>query len=92
MPNFPPDYRPAALAHREALNLYRQEKDIEWTYISPAAEMAPGERTGNYRTGTNQLLTDARGRSFISMEDYAVAVLDEIENPKHIRERFTVAY
>jgi hypothetical protein len=91
-PDFPPDYRPASLAHREALKLYRQEKEIEWTYISPAAEMTPGERTGNYRVGTDQLLTDARGQSFISMEDYAVAVLDEIENPKHIRERFTVGY
>jgi putative NADH-flavin reductase len=91
-PNFPPEYRPSALAHREALKLYRQEKEIEWTYISPAAEIVPGERTGNYRTGTNQLLTDAQGRSFISIEDYAVAVLDEIENPKHIRERFTVGY
>jgi hypothetical protein len=91
-PNFPPDYRDAALAHREALRIYQKEKDIEWTYLSPAAEIAPGERTGNFRTGTNQLITDAQGKSFISMEDYAVAILDELENPKHIRERFTVGY
>ncbi|HEY4327921.1 MAG TPA: NAD(P)-dependent oxidoreductase [Mucilaginibacter sp.] len=92
IPTFPPDYRDAALAHREALKIYQREKDIEWTYLSPAAEIAPGERTGNFRTGTNQLIVDAQGKSFITMEDFAVAVLDEIETPKHIRERFTVGY
>lgn len=91
-PEFPPEYKAAALAHREALKIYQKEKDIEWTYVSPAAEIAPGERTGNFRTGTNQLITDENGRSFISMEDYAVAILDEILAPKHIRERFTVGY
>jgi hypothetical protein len=91
-PNFPPEYKPAALAHREALKIYQKEKDIEWTYVSPAAEIAPGERTGKFRTGTNQLITDAQGHSFISMEDYAVAVLDEIESAKHIREQMTVGY
>jgi len=91
-PDFPEAYKPAALAHREALKIYQQEKELEWTYISPAAEIAPGERTGNFRTGTNQLITDEHGRSFISMEDYAVAIVDEILNPRHIRERFTVGY
>jgi len=89
-PDFPEAYKAPALAHREALKIYRQEKDLEWTYISPAAEIAPGERTGKYRTAKDQLLTDEQGKSFISMEDFAIAVVDEIENPKHIRERFTV--
>jgi hypothetical protein len=91
-PNFPEAYKPAALAHREALKIYQKEKDIEWTYLSPAAEIAPGERTGNFRTGTNQLIRDEHGKSFISMEDYAVAVVDELMNPHHIWERFTVGY
>jgi putative NADH-flavin reductase len=89
-PNFPVEYRSAALAQWDALKLYQNEKELEWTYISPAAEIAPGERTGKFRTGTNQLITDAQSKSFITMEDYAVAVIDEIENPMHIREQMTV--
>lgn len=91
-PDFPPAYKPAALAHREALKIYRQEKEIEWTYLSPAAEIVPGERTGKFRTGKDQLITGPDGHSWISMEDYAIAVIDELETPKHIRERFTVGY
>jgi putative NADH-flavin reductase len=91
-PNFPVEYKSTALAHRDALKLYQNEKELEWTYISPAAEILPGTRTGIFRTGTDQLLTDEQGKSFISMEDFAIAVIDEIENPKHIRQRFTVAY
>ena len=91
-PDFPPAYKPSALAQREALKVYQKEKELEWTYLSPAAETAPGERTGNYRTGSNQMLFDANGKSFISMEDLAVAMLDEIEKPQHIRQQFTVAY
>ena len=91
-PDFPAQYKPAALAHREALKIYQKEKEIEWTYVSPAAEIAPLERTGNFRTGTDKLLVDDDGRSFISMEDFAVAIIDEIMNPHHIRERFTVGY
>ena len=70
----------------------QKEKEIEWTYISPAAEIAPGERTGYFRTGTNKLLKDGNGRSFISMEDFAVAIVDEIMNPHHIKEQMTVGY
>jgi putative NADH-flavin reductase len=91
-PGFPEAYKPGSLAHREALKIYQKEKDLEWTYVSPSAEIAPGIRTGKFRTGTNQLLTDAQGKSFITMEDYAVAVIDEIENPMHIREQMTVGY
>ena len=91
-PSFPEAYKPAALAQRDALKVYQQEKNIQWTYLSPAAEIAPGERTGSFRTGGDQLLTDASGKSFISMEDFAVAVIDELETPMHVRERFTVGY
>lgn len=89
---FPDAYKPTALAAREALKIYKQEKELDWTYISPSAEIYPGERTGKFRTGTTQLLTAADGKSHISMEDYAVAVLDEIENPMHPRAQMTVGY
>jgi putative NADH-flavin reductase len=91
-PEFPEAYKAVALAHRDALKMYRTVDELDWTYISPAAEIAPGERTGVFRTATNQLITDENGRSFISMEDYAVAVLDEIENPQHVKAQFTVGY
>jgi putative NADH-flavin reductase len=91
-PNFPEAYKQGALAQREALKIYQKEKELEWSYISPSAETAPGERTGNFRTGTNRLLTGEDGKSFISMEDFAVAVIDEIMNPHHIREQMTVGY
>jgi putative NADH-flavin reductase len=91
-PGFPDAYKATALAHRDALAIYSKEKELDWTYVSPSAEIYPGERTGKFRTGTNQLLTDANGRSHISMEDYAVAVLDEIENPMHPRGQMTVGY
>ena len=90
-PAFPEAYKTEALQGREALNVVRAS-DVNWTYLSPAVEISPGERTGHYRTGGDQLLVDAEGRSFISAEDYAVAVLDELERPKHERQRFTVAY
>ena len=65
---------------------------MPWTYLSPPARIAPGERTGVYRTGADELLVDANGESSISMEDYAVAVIDEAEEPRHVGRRFTVAY
>ncbi|MFE4355714.1 MULTISPECIES: NAD(P)-dependent oxidoreductase [Streptomycetaceae] len=76
-------------AHGAALDYYRTVSDLRWTVLSPAAEIGPGERTGRYRTGLDQLLTDAEGRSRISVADYAVALVDEIEQPEHIGERFT---
>jgi len=68
------------------------ETRVDWAYLSPAAHFAPGERTGNYRLGTDELLVDAEGISKISMEDVAVVLLDEVEQPKHHRTRFTAAY
>ncbi|MEI5133523.1 NAD(P)H-binding protein [Streptomyces libani] len=79
-------------AHGDALDFYRSVSDVRWTNLSPAATIEPGERTGSYRTATDDLVTDAGGHSRISTEDYAVAVLDEIERPRHPGERFTVGY
>jgi len=90
-PNFPEEWKPIALAHRDALAALRKAP-INWTYFSPAGLIQPGTRTGNYRVGTEQLVTDAKGESRISVEDYAVAMLDEIEKPRFIRKRFTAAY
>ncbi|MFI7706407.1 NAD(P)-dependent oxidoreductase [Nonomuraea sp. NPDC049480] len=91
-PEFPDIYKGEALAQRSVLGLFRPVEDLDWTYISPAAEIAPGDRTGIYRIGHEDLLVDSEGRSFISAEDYAVAVADELEKTTHPRQRITVAY
>ena len=80
------------LATRQTLHMLKKEKELEWTFLSPAASIAPGEQTGHYRVGKEQLLKNKEGDSKISTQDYAVAMLDELENPQHIRERFTAAY
>jgi len=86
----PAERLPEHLGQKAALDFYRDVSDVRWTYVSPPARIAPGERTGVYRTGTEELLVSADGRSEISMEDYAVALIDEAERPQHIRQRFTV--
>ena len=91
-PQFPADWKPIAKAAADALDVYRKEKSLEWTYLSPAAMIEPGTRTEQYRTGDDKLLSDAHGNSRISMEDFAVAILEEVEKPRHVRKRFTVAY
>ncbi len=91
-PDVPPEVRPTAAAQGQVLNRLKQESDINWTFISPSAMFAPGERTGKYRIGSDRLLIDGQGQSHISMEDYAIALVDELESPQHIRERFTVGY
>jgi uncharacterized protein len=90
-PNFPADYKAIALAHGDALEVLRKS-DLDWTYFSPAAFIQPGERTGEFRLGEDTLLADENGDSRISAEDYAIALVDELENPRHIRKRFTIAY
>jgi len=70
----------------------RKEQGLEWTFFSPAAEIGPGARTGKFRLGGDQLVTDAEGKSRISYDDYAIALVDELERPRHIRKRFTIAY
>jgi putative NADH-flavin reductase len=91
-PDFPEAYKPEASAGRAFLDALCEEKDLDWSYLSPAAEFEPGARTGQFRTGGDQLLTDANGKSWISMEDYAIALVDELEAPKHVRQRYTVGY
>jgi putative NADH-flavin reductase len=90
--SFPENIKGGVLATREVLYMLRKEKELEWTFLSPPASISPGERTGHYRLGKDQLLKDKQGESKISTQDYAVAMLDELEHPQHIRERFTVAY
>ena len=89
--HLPEQWKGIAIAHRDALNLLR-ESDLAWTYLSPAAFIQPGERTGKFRLGGDHLLSDEQGNSRISAEDYAIAIVDELENPKHLRQRFTIAY
>lgn len=91
-PEFPEAWKGGALAHRDALRIYQKINDLDWTYMSPAAMIIPGERTGKFRLGKGQLVTDEKGNSTISMEDFAVALMNEIENPEHIHKRFTLAY
>ncbi len=91
-PDFPEAYMPEALGGIEFLKVLNSETELDWTFIAPSAEFDPGVRTGNYRLGRDQLLIDSAGRSWISMEDYAIAFADELENPQHSRQRFTVGY
>lgn len=92
-PGFPEAYRAEGEEGRAALAVYRNEAEgLEWSFLSPAIVIQPGERTGRYRTTKDALLTDEAGNSVISYEDYAVALLDELENPRHVGERFGVAY
>jgi putative NADH-flavin reductase len=91
-PDFPAAWRGSAEGARDALNLLRADKELEWTMLSPSAVIAPGQRTGKFRFGGDQLLVGANGKSEISVEDYAVAMIDELEQPKHRRQRFTVGY
>ncbi len=89
---FPQAYKAVALAHREALSYYRTANDVDWTFFAPAAMIAPGTRTGTFRTGADTLITDADGNSKISAEDYAVAFVDEIEAGRFVHRIATVAY
>ncbi|MGE0331864.1 MAG: NAD(P)-dependent oxidoreductase [Ramlibacter sp.] len=91
-PQFPAEYKPTAEGARQALLLLQAEPSLNWTMLSPSAVIAPGERTGKFRLGTDQLLADAQGNSHISVQDYAVAFIDEVEKPAHKRQRFTVGY
>jgi putative NADH-flavin reductase len=88
----PKERRPEHLGQKGALDLYRTVSDVQWTYVSPPGRIAPGERTGAYRVGGDELLRNDVGESGISMEDYAVAVLDEVKAARYIGRRFTVAY
>lgn len=91
-PEFPDEYKATAEGARYALNQLQAQTDVAWTMLSPAAMIAPGKRTGQYRLGGDQLLTDANGESRISVEDYAKAMIDELETPQHRNARFSLAY
>jgi uncharacterized protein len=92
-PGFPPASRPTALAHARVLDeVYRGIDDLDWTYVSPAGTIGPGERTGEFRIGGDQLLVDDSGESRISIPDLAIAIADELEHGKAFRRRITVAY
>lgn len=90
-PDFPKEYLATAQNQGENLRILQETNGIQWTFISPSAFFDPaGERTGAYQLGKDHLLVNASGQSYVSYADYAIAVLDEIENPKHRNERFTV--
>ncbi|MCZ7885827.1 MULTISPECIES: NAD(P)-dependent oxidoreductase [Agrobacterium] len=91
LPDFPAAYKAEATKGAEFLDRLKQEKQLDWTFLSPPAEFVPGERTGKFRIGKDTLLSNEQG-SRISFEDYAIALADEIEKPQHSRQRFTVGY
>jgi len=89
--HLPAEYMPIAISHEKAAEVLKGS-DINWTYLAPAAYFIPGERTGKYRTGTNNLISNEKGESKITFADYAIALVDEIEKPKHERQLFSVGY
>lgn len=91
-PDFPAIYLDEARAGKDFLDVLRGIDDLDWTFLSPSALFVAGERTGHFRLGDDALLVGADGKSWISFEDYAIAMLDEIEQPRHSRKRFTVGY
>jgi putative NADH-flavin reductase len=94
-PEFPPEFEPYKSGIRGTRELYyllKKEPHLDWVFLSPSVRLLPGTRTGKYRVGTDYVLYDANGVSSISLEDYAVAMVDELEQPQHHRERFTVGY
>lgn len=91
-PGFPEEIKVEAVPAAAALDRLRKVEDLDWSFLCPSIIIAPGERTGKFRLGGDELLKDANGDSRISQEDYAIAMLDEVEKPAHIRQRFTVGY
>ena len=89
--HLPAPWLPIATSHVKALEVLRQS-DVDWTYVAPAAYFEPGERKGSFRVGTDELITDANGESRISMEDFAIALVDELETGGNRRKRISVGY
>lgn len=89
---FPAEWKQGAFAARDALTEIRKEKELDWTFVSPAIHLVPGEKTGQYRLGGDQPVFDDKGESRISVGDLSAAILDEAQDPKHSRERFTLGY
>lgn len=91
-PEFPEQWKATATAAKKLLLTLKGEKELNWTYVSPSAFIEPGDRTGKFRLGSDHLLINENGESRISTQDFAIAVLDELENPRHAQQRFTVGY
>jgi putative NADH-flavin reductase len=91
-PQFPEEWKTGATAARDYLNTIKKEEELDWTFLSPAINLHPGTRTGKFRLGTDEPVFDADGKSEISVEDMAVAILDELENNQFVKRRFTLGY
>lgn len=91
-PEFPEQWKSGATAARDYLNTIKKETELDWTFLSPAINLHPGERTGKFRLGADEPVFDADGKCEISVEDMAVAIVDELEANKHIKKRFTLGY
>ena len=91
-PQFPEEWRAGANEQRKSLEVFRKENDLDWTFFSPAIIIEPGPRTGRFRLGKDNPVFDEKGNSHISYDDYAVALIDELENPQFIKQRFTIGY
>lgn len=91
-PQFPADWKAGATAARDFLNVIKKEETLDWTFLSPAIQLVPGERTGQYRTELDTPVADEKGESRITVADLAVAIVDELENQQFSKKRFTVGY
>lgn len=91
-PQFPEEWRAGANEQRKSLEVFRRENDLDWTFFSPAIIIEPGPRTGKFRLGKDNPVFDDKGNSTISYDDYAIALIDELEKPQFIRQRFTIGY
>ena len=91
-PQFPEEWRAGANEQRKSLEVFRNEYDLDWTFFSPAIIIEPGPRTGRFRLGKDNPVFDEKGNSTISYDDYAIALIDELEQPQFIRQRFTIGY
>lgn len=89
---FPKEWLPGAKAARDYLNILKEEQQLDWTFLSPAIELVPGERTGQFKLADESPVFDHTGRSYISVQDLAVAALNEMEKADYIRKRFTLGY
>jgi uncharacterized protein len=91
-PDFPEVWKAAANEQRKSLEIFRKENELDWTFFSPAIMIEPGPRTGKFRLGKDNPVFDEKGNSDISYDDYAVALIDELEKPRFIKQRFTIGY
>jgi hypothetical protein len=91
-PLFPEEWKAGANEQRNSLEVFRKVNDLDWTFFSPAVIIGPGSRTGKFRLGKDNPVFDDKGNSTISYDDYAIALIDELENPQFIKQRFTIGY